>query len=91
MIQGHDLQEVVDAGHAPSVRWLREGIRRGEIPGYRVARKGTGGRCDYRMTDADIEAFIESRRIVPAIPSRTGLNLTPGGARRLTAVGSGPA
>lgn len=89
VIRGHSLQDVVDAGHAPSVRWLREAIRRGDAPGYRVARKGGGGRCDYRMTDADIAAFIESRRVVPSVPSRTGLKLTPGGARRLTTTSDG--
>lgn len=83
MIRGYTLQEVVDAGHAPSVRWLREAIRDGRAPGYRVARTGGGGRCDYRMTERDIEEFIESRRIVPPVPSRTGLNLTPAAAKRL--------
>lgn len=91
MIRGHTLQEVVDAGHAPSVRWLREAIRAGRVPGYRVARRGGGGRCDYRMTDADVEAFIESRRVVPAVPSRTGLNLTPAAERRLVASDRRPA
>lgn len=88
MIRGHDLQEVVDAGHAPSVRWLREGIARGDVPGYRVPRKGRGGRCSYRMTDADIEAFIESRRVQPKVPTRTGLNLTAGAARRIQSAAS---
>lgn len=85
MIRGHTLQAVVDAGHAPSVRWLREAIARGEVPGYRIPRRGRGGRGEYRMTDADVEEFIESRRITPtaAKPAATQLNLTSASARRL--------
>lgn len=83
MKRAHPLQDIVDAGYAPSVRWLQERLRAGEIPGIRVARKGRGGRAEWRMTDADIEAFIESRRNTPTAPSSRTLNLTPAAQRRL--------
>jgi hypothetical protein len=83
----HPLSDVVAAGYAPSVRWLVEHIRRGDVPGFRVGRKGRGGaHHEYRMTDDDIEAFIESRRITKSQtepqpePSHV-LTLTPRSAR----------
>ena len=84
MKRAHDLQEIVDAGWAPSVRWLREGIRRGDIPGRRLPRRGRGGRAGYAMTDEDIEQFVEGQRATPSIPTRGGINLTAAASRRLT-------
>lgn len=80
----HQLQDVVDAGWAPSVRWLREGIKSGDIPGRRLPRRGRGGSAGYGMTDDDIEEFIEGRRVTPTVPTRTGLNLTAAAARRMS-------
>lgn len=84
MIRGYRLQEVVDAGWAPSVRWLKEGIRSGKVPGYRVPRSGRGGRGgEFRMTGDDIKVLIERARVTPPAPSRSGLNLTRAGEKRL--------
>lgn len=80
----HSLQEVVDAGWAPSVRWLRDAIKNGDIPGRALPRRGRGGRASYGMTDDDIEELIEGRRVVPAVSTRRGLNLTAAASRRLT-------
>ncbi|TDH48710.1 hypothetical protein E2F47_22705 [Mycobacterium eburneum] len=63
MIRIRELQEVVDAGIAPSERFLREGIRNGDIPGRRLPRKGRAGRARYGMTDDDIAEYIDSLRI----------------------------
>jgi hypothetical protein len=66
MIRAHQLQAVVDAGLAPSVRWLQERLRRGDIPGRRVPRSTQNGcRFEWRMTDADVEALAESLRNQP--------------------------
>lgn len=50
--RAHQLQELVDAGLAPSVRWLKDQIRAGRIPARKRAR------C-WVMTDADIEACLQ--------------------------------
>lgn len=82
MRRAHSLQEVVDAGWAPSVRWLREAIKRGDVPGRRLPRRGRGGRASYAMTDEDIEQLIARRRVTPSAPTHGGINLTAAGARR---------
>ncbi|ALF00482.1 excise [Mycobacterium phage BoostSeason] len=41
-----------------SERWLTEQIRAGRIPGRKVGRH-------WRMTEADIEAALESFRVAP--------------------------
>lgn len=79
----YSLQEVVDAGWAPSVRWLREAIKRGGVSGRRLPRRGRGGRATYGMTDEDINDLIEGRRVTVTKRTVTGLNLTERSARRL--------
>jgi predicted GIY-YIG superfamily endonuclease len=65
-VEPHSLQDVVDAGLAPSERWLRERLHRGDIPGIKVARHGRGGnRYEWRMTDADVEALVDQMRNRP--------------------------
>lgn len=53
MIRAHKLQELVDAELAPSVLFLQRRLRRGEIPGRKSGR-------EWVMTDADIEAYLDS-------------------------------
>jgi len=53
MKRGHRLEELVDAGLAPSVRFLQMRLRSGAIPGRKVGRV-------WVMTDADVEAYLES-------------------------------
>jgi hypothetical protein len=86
MKPAHTLAEVVAAGYAPSVRWLREHIRRGDVPGFTVGRRGrSGAPREYRMTDEDVEAFVESRRLAPTQKQHREpaavLTLTPRSAR----------
>lgn len=77
MIRGHELQEVVGAGLAPSVRWLQAQIRAKKIPGHKVGRH-------WIMTDADIEAALEvwASEPKPAAPAATPLSLTATSLRR---------
>lgn len=58
MIRGHSLQDVVDAGLAPSVRWLQDGIRGKAIPAHKLGRH-------WVMTDADVEQMLEARASKP--------------------------
>jgi hypothetical protein len=51
--QGHDLEEIVDAGWAPSTRWLQDRLRCGTIRGRKVGRH-------WKLSDADVEALVES-------------------------------
>jgi hypothetical protein len=53
MNRAHTLEEIVAAGRAPSVRFLQVRIRRGEIKARKVGR-------DWKMCDADLEAYIDS-------------------------------
>lgn len=53
MIRGHQLEAVVEAGLAPSVRWLQDGIRAGRIPAHKLGRH-------WVMTDTDIEALLDA-------------------------------
>jgi hypothetical protein len=77
VITAHRLQDVVDAGLAPSTRWLQERLRRGDIPGIRVARHGRGGnRFEWRMTDGDVEALADALRNKPPVRQLTALTAT---------------
>jgi hypothetical protein len=67
--------------HVPAqVQWVMRRLRRGEFSGYKVGRR-------WRMTEADIEAAIETlrpkRAYVPEVPQLSGLTRTS--ARRLSA------
>jgi hypothetical protein len=53
MNAAHTLAEVVEAGWAPSERYLVVRLRRGEIRGRKVGRH-------WRMSDDDIRSYIES-------------------------------
>jgi hypothetical protein len=61
-------------------KWVMLRLRRGEFSGYKVGRQ-------WRMTDEDIAAAIESLRprrvFVPEIPAISGMTRTS--ARRLVA------
>lgn len=77
--RGHRLQAVVEAGLAPSVRWLEDQIRARRIPARKIGRH-------WVMTDADIDAALEvwSNKREPEQTSETGgfLSLTPTSQRR---------
>jgi hypothetical protein len=79
VIRAHTLEEVVEAGWAPSVHFLTVRLRRGEIRGRKV---GHG----WRMTDADVQALADSMVNAPAslaeVP-RAGLSVAS--ARRRSA------
>jgi hypothetical protein len=49
-----------------TVEWVTRKLRRGDFPGYRVRRQ-------WRMTDADIAAAIESLRPTATLASRPSL------------------
>jgi excisionase family DNA binding protein len=51
--QAHPLEAVVEAGWAPSTHYLIVRLRRGEIRGRKVGRH-------WRMSDEDIQAYVES-------------------------------
>jgi hypothetical protein len=53
MNRAHPLDEVVEAGWAPSKEYLQVRLRRGEIRGKKVGR-------EWRMSDKDIEMYLES-------------------------------
>ncbi|QJD50348.1 excisionase [Mycobacterium phage MarkPhew] len=76
----HPLDEV--AARIPcSERWLTEQVRAGRIPGRKIGRH-------WRMTDADIEAALDSFRVTPAgrksvaPPPDRPITLTPTRPRR---------
>ncbi|AVO21982.1 excisionase [Mycobacterium phage Adonis] len=65
-----------------SERWLTEQVRAGRIPGRKIGRS-------WRMTQADIDAALESFRVSPesgrksvAPPANRPLALTPTSRRR---------
>ncbi|UVD40903.1 excise [Mycobacterium phage Kashi_VT1] len=65
-----------------SERWLTEQVRAGRIPGRKIGRS-------WRMTQADIDAALESFRVSPesgrksvAPPAKRPLALTPTSRRR---------
>jgi hypothetical protein len=73
MKHAHTLQEIVDAGWAPSVLFLQRRLRRKEISGCKVGR-------EWLLSDEDFEAYIESKRNKPVQVDdteapRTGLTL----------------
>lgn len=53
MNRAHTLQEVVDAGWAPSVHFLVVRLRRKQIRGRKVGRI-------WVMSDADLDFYIDS-------------------------------
>lgn len=53
MIRGHRLEEVVEAGLAPSVRWLQDQIRAGKIRAHKPGRH-------WILTDDDLELALAS-------------------------------
>lgn len=58
MIRGHLLEAIVDAGLAPSVRWLQDQIRAKRIPAHKIGRH-------WVMTDSDVERMLEITASVP--------------------------
>jgi hypothetical protein len=59
--RGHRLQAIVDAGLAPSVRWLKDQIRAGKIPAHKAGRS-------WILTDDDLDEALK----VWASPRYTG-------------------
>lgn len=57
-LQSYSLQHLVDAGLAPSVRWLATGIKDGRIPGRMIGRYWKS----WRMTDEDLADYLEAAR-----------------------------
>lgn len=53
MRRGYQLEEIVDAGLAPSVRWLQKEIRAGRIPAMKAGRH-------WVMTDEHIEQMVHA-------------------------------
>jgi hypothetical protein len=53
MTPAHELQELVDAGWAPSTHYLIVRLRRREIRGRKCGRR-------WVMSDSDVQAYIES-------------------------------
>jgi len=51
----YSLQQVVDAGNAPSVRWLQTQIRAGNVGASKIGRS-------WRMTDDDIDDMLATFR-----------------------------
>jgi hypothetical protein len=81
MIRGHRLEEIVDAGLAPSVRWLQDQIRAKKIPAHKPGRH-------HILTDADLEAALEiwaCKTDSPAPATAPLLSLTATSQRRRTA------
>lgn len=77
MIRGHQLSAVVEAGLAPSVKWLQAQLRDKKIPGHKIGRH-------WVMTDTDIEAALEIWASEPqsTAPAPTPLSLTATSLRR---------
>lgn len=70
MKRAYTLEEVVEAGWAPSEDFLRRRLARGEITGRRVGRT-------WRMTEDDINAYAETLRNTAAPrPMLVGLSET---------------
>jgi len=87
----YPLQDVVDAGYAPSLRWLATEIKAGRVPGRMIGRYHR----NWRMTDDDLGRFLDNAcpdatepvRDAP-VASSIAAGLTTRGARRLKAVSS---
>jgi hypothetical protein len=75
--RAYSLEEVVEAGWAPSVDFLRRRLARGEITGRRVGRV-------WRMTEDDVNAFAESLRNT-ASPKPVLVGLSETSSRRRSA------
>lgn len=69
MKRAYTLDEVVEAGWAPSEDFLRRRLARGEISGRRVGR-------EWRMTETDVEAYADSLRNTTSKPVLVGLSET---------------
>lgn len=70
MKQAHTLEEIVDAGWAPSVLYLQRRLRRGEITGKKVGRV-------WKMSDEDVAAYLDSlsnSKSRPVAEQRFGLS-----------------
>jgi hypothetical protein len=82
MIRGHRLEQIVDAGLAPSVRWLQDQIRAQRIPAHKIGRH-------WVMTDTDLEAALEVWASKPdhasALAAPFPLSLTATSQRRRVA------
>lgn len=83
VIRGHRLEEIVEAGLAPSVRWLQDQIRAGHIPARKIGRH-------WVLTDDDLERALESwasTRIAPqqGITSTFSFSPCPTSMRRRSA------
>jgi hypothetical protein len=63
-MSAHSLQSLVDEGYAPSVRWLAEGIKRGDVPGHRIGRYWK----NWMLTDDDLEQFLTGTQTAPVTP-----------------------
>lgn len=59
----HSLQSLVDEGYAPSVRWLAEGIKRGDVPGHRIGRYWK----NWMLTDDDLKKFLTGTQSAPVV------------------------
>lgn len=53
MNRAHSLEELVEAGWAPSVRFLQKKLRNKQIQGKKVGRQ-------WLMSDADVDAYLDS-------------------------------
>jgi hypothetical protein len=82
MIRGHRLEQIVDAGLAPSVRWLQDQIRAQRIPAHKIGRH-------WVMTDTDLETALEvwasKPDRTPALTAPFPLSLTATSQRRRVA------
>lgn len=70
MIRGHSLQEIVDAGIAPSVRWLQDQIRAKKIPAHKIGRH-------WVLTDSDIEQALDMWASKPVANPDAPFRFTP--------------
>lgn len=78
MNRAHTLEEIVEAGWAPSVLYLQRLLQRKAIKGRKVGR-------DWRLSDSDFESYLEwaantADRQVVEVPRIGGL--TAASARR---------
>lgn len=53
MKRGHQLDEIVAAGLAPSVLWLQKKIRAGHVTAHKLGRH-------WVMTDDDVDAMLDT-------------------------------
>jgi hypothetical protein len=76
----HSLEEIVAAELAPSVRWMQDKLRRGEIRGRKIGRH-------WKLTDADLQAYLDATANTHAAPRAevTHIGLSAASARRRSA------